>query len=201
VRDRWCSGLRVCRLDDFGQPPSPRYRSGRAPTEWHLVHTTGIRCSMDFHPAYPELRQRNRWHRPSAIAAGLAAITSLVVTLATRDLRPSLPAQPDRISVRWLVRLPSTSGDSGALRAVRVRQSSLCPSVACCRSSKTRSPGWKDAAWGARRSGMGQSSAFVDRRRIGRSAPIPDHPSLTTERKGSNLCRHSMINPNIFRRE
>ena len=102
MRDRWCSGSRVCRLDDFGQPPSPRYRSGRAPTEWHLVHTTGIRCSMDFHPAYPELRQRNRWHRPSAIAAGLAAITSLAVTLATRDLRPSLPAQPDRISVRWL---------------------------------------------------------------------------------------------------
>jgi len=135
VRDRWCSGLRVCRLDDFGQPPSPRYRSGRAPTEWHLVHTTGIRCSMDFHPAYPELRQRNRWHRPSAIAAGLAAITSLAVTLATRDLRPSLPAQPDRISVRWLGRLPSTIGDSSALRAVRVRQSSLCPSEACCRSS------------------------------------------------------------------
>ena len=67
VRDRWCSGLRVCRLDDFGQPPSPRYRSGRAPTEWHLVHTTGIRCSMDFHPAYPELRQRSR-ARSSALA-------------------------------------------------------------------------------------------------------------------------------------
>ena len=159
VRDRWCSGLRVCRLDDFGQPPSPRYRSGRAPTEWHLVHTTGIRCSMDFHPAYPELRQRNRWHRPSAIAAGLAAITSLVVTLATRDLRPSLPAQPDRISVRWLVRLPSTSGDSGALRAVRptiiaLSLSSLLPVI------ENASPGWKDAAWGARRSGMGQEEPF-----------------------------------------
>ena len=45
----------------------PRYRSGRAPTEWHLVHTTGIRCSMDFHPAYPELRQRSR-ARSSALA-------------------------------------------------------------------------------------------------------------------------------------
>jgi hypothetical protein len=30
---------------------------------------------------------------------------------------------------------------------------------------------------------MGQSSAFVDRRRIGRSAPIPDLPPLATERE------------------
>src|SRR5215831_13952296 len=64
---------------------------------------------MYCHPAFPELRQRNRWHRPSAIAAELAAVTSLAATLATCDVRPSLPALPDRISIRWLMRLPSTA--------------------------------------------------------------------------------------------